>query len=186
MKRIISIVGDRDVEKGSKKWNLAYSIAEKIVDEGYRIMTGGVGTLAEAVYMGAMASKNHTDGTVIAVLPGFDSLAAEKSADIAITTGLDEYRNLIVANSDALVAIGGGAGTLSEISFAWSLKRLVICLQTDGWSGELAGKRIDHRTRYQNIKEDRCFPAGNAEEVFQTLSEYIDRYDKRHKGIPNR
>lgn len=186
MKRIISIVGDRNVEKGSKKWNLAYSIAEKIIDEGYRIMTGGVGTLAEAVYEGAKASKKYTDGSVIAILPGFDPNAAEKSADIGIATGLDVYRNVIIANSDAVIAIGGGAGTLSEISYAWSLKRLIICLAVDGWSGFLAGNKIDNRVRYGRIEEDQCFRANDKTDVVEILRKNLNYYSKRHNGIPHK
>ena len=86
-------------------------------------MTGGLGDLPKAIAKGARKSPNYTDGILIAILPGFDPSAADNCVDIVIATGLDEARNLIVANSDAVVAIGGGAGTLSEIAYAWSLKR---------------------------------------------------------------
>lgn len=184
MKKVISIVGDRNVDKGSRKWTLSYNIGKKLIDEGYSIMTGGLGSLAEAVYAGALASEKHYDGSVIAILPGFDPSAAERSADIGIATGLDEHRNLIVANSDAVIAIGGGAGTLSELAYAWALKRLVICLDVEGWSGELSGKRLDRRVRYPNILEDQCFPARDVGDVVRILSEYSHRYDRRHSGIP--
>jgi predicted Rossmann-fold nucleotide-binding protein len=70
---------------------------------------------------------------------------------------LDQARNLIVAISDAIVAIGGGGGTLSEIAYAWSLKRLIIAFDLPGWSGLLADKIIDKRIRYPEITEDIIF-----------------------------
>lgn len=153
------------MEKGSQKWDLAFNIARSLVDNGYRILTGGVGTLSKASYEGARLSSRYTDGSVISILPGFDPLMAAETSDIQIATGLDEYRNIINANSDAVVAVGGGAGTLSEIALAWSLKRLIICMTIDGWSGELAGRKIDNRIRYKNVSEGWCYPANDEKDV---------------------
>ena len=87
------------------------------------------------------------------------------SADIVIATGLDIYRNVIVANSDAVIAVGGGAGTLAEMSNAWPLKRLMIAFSNvDGWSGKVADTRLDHRIRYPEIEEDRVFGVTSADE----------------------
>ena len=184
MKQVISVLGDRTVEKNSVKWELGYRISKSLVDHGYRVLNGGIGTLSMAVYEGAVSSSQYTEGCVVSIVPGFDPGIALDTSDIQIATGLDEYRNVITANTDAIVAIGGGAGTLSEIAFAWMLKRLIICLKVDGWSGELAGRKIDHRIRYQNIVEDQCFPARDEIEVVNLLSKYLHRYDRRHHGIP--
>lgn len=184
MRYLISILGDREVERGSQKWTLAFNISRSLVENGYRIITGGVGTLSKATYEGALSSSKYTDGSVIAILPGFDPQIAAETSGIQISTGLDEYRNIINANSDAVIAIGGGAGTLSEIAFAWSLKRLIICMKVDGWSGELAGRRIDKRVRYPNVNEDKCYPADNEREVLDLLYRYLPIYQKRHHGIP--
>ena len=184
MKQIISVLGDRDVEKGSIKWELAQRISRSLVDNDYRILTRGIGSLSKAVYEGATSSKRYVEGCVISIVPGFDPGVAYGLSDIQIPTGLDEYRNVITANADAVVAIGGGAGTLSEIAFAWSLKRLIICVYADGWSRELAGRKIDHRVRYQDIEEDQCFPARDERDVIDILSRYISRYNRRHHGIP--
>ena len=184
MKQIISLVGDRNVEEGSRKQNLAIEISKALIDNGYRVLTGGVGTFSNAVYKGALKSEQYIEGSVISIVPGFDPTIAYGSSDIQIATGLDEYRNVITANCDAVVAIGGGAGTLSEISFAWSLKRLIICVNVDGGSKELSGRKIDDRIRYPDIMEDQCFPADNATDVIYILSKYISLYNKRHHGIP--
>jgi uncharacterized protein (TIGR00725 family) len=54
----------------------------------------------------------YREGDTIAILPGEDPAAASPHADIVICTGLGSYRNGIVGRSDAVVAVGGGAGTL--------------------------------------------------------------------------
>jgi hypothetical protein len=56
-------------------------------------------------------------------------------------------RNVVlVAMSDALVAIGGGAGTLSEIALAWQHRVPIVAIDTrEGWSSRLGGQSLDHR-----------------------------------------
>ncbi len=146
-------------------------------------MTGGLGDLPKAIAKGARKSPNYTDGTLIAILPGFDPSIAEDYADIVIATGLDQARNLIIANSDAIIAVGGGAGTLSEIAYAWSLKRLVIAFDLQGWSSALADKRIDQRNRYSEIPEDKVYKVTDCTEALNKLKEYLPKYTRRHSGI---
>jgi hypothetical protein len=51
-----------------------------------------------------------------------------------------------VRTADIIIAAGGGAGTLSEIAFAWQLEKTVLCLTNfEGWAKELAGKNLDDR-----------------------------------------
>jgi uncharacterized protein (TIGR00725 family) len=77
----------------------------------------------------------------IGILPDADRSQANQYVDVAIATGMGELRNgLIVRASDALVAIGGGWGTLSEIAFAMRTGRAVVALSS--WelpgSGDMA------------------------------------------------
>ena len=75
-------------------------------------------------------------------MPSFDAETANAYADIAIPTGIDMMRNALVANADAVIGIGGGAGTMCEFAFAWSLKRLIIAYRNSGgWSEKLADTR---------------------------------------------
>ncbi len=182
-KTIISVIGDTHIEMGEAKWNTAEELGEKLTSAGYRILTGGLGDLPKALARGARKSSNYTDGTLIAILPGFDPSPAENFADIVIATGLDEGRNLIVANSDAVIAIGGGAGTLSELAYAWSLKRLVTAFDLPGWSQTLADKRVDERIRYPEIPEDRVYKVTTVDEALDVLSQYLSKYRKRHSQI---
>jgi len=70
-------------------------------------------------------------GTTIGILPGTDRSAANPFVEVAIPTGLGEARNaLVVRAADALIAIGGAYGTLSEIAFALKAGKRVVGLGT--------------------------------------------------------
>ena len=82
---------------------------------GARVVCGGLGGVMEAACRGARSEG----GTTIGLLPGTDREDANGWVVLALPTGLGEGRNaLIVRAADAVVAIGGGFGTLSEIAFA--------------------------------------------------------------------
>jgi hypothetical protein len=84
----------------------------------------------------------------------------QPAVDVVIPSGLDQVRNSIVAHADAVVAIGGGAGKMSEVCLAWIYKRLIVALRVPGWSGEIADERVDDRVRYPNEPDDRVLDAG--------------------------
>ena len=71
------------------------------------------------------------NGICIGVLPGADPAAASDDITIALPTGLGEQRNAVIAQSSrAMIAVGGGYGTLSEIGFALRLGKPVAGLRT--------------------------------------------------------
>ncbi len=186
-RKIIAIIGDAAVKNSDKKYKLAYEAGKALVDNGYRVQSGGLDGVMEAAFKGAKSSKHYKDGDTIAILPGFDLADANEFADIVVPTGLDVYRNVIVANASAVVAIGGGAGTLSEISMAWALGRLIIGFKgVEGWSDKLAGTPIDHRNRYEEIAQDMVYPASCAQEMIDILQRNLSLYNKYHKGILQR
>jgi uncharacterized protein (TIGR00725 family) len=80
-------------------------------------------------------------------MPGNDHSEANDFVDIVIPTGIGLARNAVVASgSQGLIAIAGGSGTLSEISFAWQMGRPVAALAASGgWAGRLAGERLDEK-----------------------------------------
>lgn len=70
-------------------------------------------------------------GTTVGILPGTDRAAANPFVDVAVATGLGEARNaLVVRAADAVIAIGGGYGTLSEIALALKAGKRVVGLET--------------------------------------------------------
>ncbi|MDE6565552.1 MAG: acyl-CoA synthetase [Clostridia bacterium] len=183
-RKIVAIAGDARVEEGSLKYQIAYEVGKALIDNGYRIQTGGLGGVMSAACRGAKSSEKYTDGDIIALVPSFDINEVNEYADIVIPTGLDVMRNALVANASAVVAIGGGAGTLTEIAFAWTFGRLVIAISNvDGWSSKLAGTCVDSRVRYPEIENDMVYPATNGAEVVEILNNNIDKYYRRHKGI---
>lgn len=72
---------------------------------------------------------------------------------------------IIVRTADIIIAAGGGAGTLSEIAFAWQLGKKVLCLTSfEGWAKELAGRNLDIR------QHDLLISVNSIDEVLKYLS----------------
>jgi len=182
---MIAIIGDASLESDSPKRKLAEELGRALISEGYRIVCGGLGGVMEAAGRGARSAPEYKDGDIVGILPGFDPSDADGSIDIPIATGLQYARNVIVANADAIVAIGGGAGTLSEMALAWSMKRLLIAYKVPGWSGELADKKLDRRLRFRDVPDDRVYGVESAREVIEFLGK-LDLYKSRTTGIVRR
>jgi len=183
MRPCIAVIGDARLAGDDPRRSLAESIGRELVDAGYRVVTGGMGGVMEAAHKGARESPNWFDGAGIGILPGSNISQANQFVDIAIPTGLDHARNAIVAHSAAVIAIGGGAGTLSEMALAWTYGRLVIGLRCGGSSELLAGRRIDGRVRYPEMSEDQVFAADNAAQAMCLLAHWLPRYNKVHLRI---
>jgi uncharacterized protein (TIGR00725 family) len=125
VKRCVAVIGPG--EASPAELAAAEEVGARLVDLGATVVTGGLGGVMEAASRGATARR----GLTIGLLPGLDRSEANGWVDVAIATGLGEIRNaLIVRTSDALVAVGGGVGTLSEIGFALKLGRPVIGVGT--------------------------------------------------------
>jgi uncharacterized protein (TIGR00725 family) len=79
----------------------------------------------------ACRGAKEAGGTTVGILPGTDRAAANRFVDVAIATGLGEARNaLVVRSADAVIAIGGGYGTLSEVALALKAGKRVVGLGT--------------------------------------------------------
>ena len=162
---IVSVVGDASVPEESEAYLAARELGRLLVDAGFRVMTGGLRGVMEAASRGAHDSEHYRDGDTIGLLPQSDPGDANLWVDIVIPTGMGHARNSLVASGDALVAVGGGAGTLSEIAFAWMFKRPVIALDAPGCSRELGGMALDHRRR----PEDRVLVAASPADAIAIL-----------------
>lgn len=183
IKPIIAVIGDSVIDENSEKYKTAFAAGKALVDNGFRVQSGGLLGVMRAAFAGAKSSDKQSDCDTIAILPSFNTTTANEFADIIIPTGLDIYRNGIVANASAVVVVGGGAGTLSEMAFAWSLFKLIIAFENvDGWSKKLANQKIDERVRYQGF-EDKVFGVSSAQEMIEVLKKMLPLYNRYHDRI---
>ncbi len=115
----------------------AEAVGQEIARRGAVLVCGGRGGVMEAACRGAKAEG----GTTVGILPGADRGEANRYVDIAIATGMGEARNaIVVRTADAVVAVSGGYGTLSEIGLALKIGRPVVGLGT--WELQQAGQSV--------------------------------------------
>jgi uncharacterized protein (TIGR00725 family) len=113
----------------------AENVGRLLAERGAVLVCGGLGGVMEAACRGA----KEAGGTTIGILPGSDRSAANPYVDIAIPTGLGEARNaLVVRSADALIAVGGAYGTLSEIALALKAGKRVAGIESWDVEGVLA------------------------------------------------
>ncbi len=137
------------MEQTSDDARLAHDVGRLLAEAGAVVVCGGLGGVMEAACRGA----KEAGGLTVGILPGYDRRAANRWVDVAIATGLGEARNtLVVRASDAVIAIGGEYGTLSEIAFALKLGRPVVGLST--WSLARTGGTPDTGLRRAAAPED--------------------------------
>lgn len=143
----IGIIGPNKSVCSQNLYDFGVELGRQIASKDRVIICGGLGGFMEAVCKGAKHSPNTFSGQTIGILPDDTSENANPFIDIAIPTGMGVARNIIIINTaDIIVAAGGGAGTLSELAFAWQKKKKVLCLTAfGGWTEELASKNLDNR-----------------------------------------
>ena len=124
--KYISVVGGGRC--GPAEYALAEEVGRLVAREGAALVCGGLAGIMEAAARGA----REAGGTTIGVLPGHDRGIANPYIEHVVTTGMGHARNLaVVSSGDAVIAIGGGYGTLSEIGLAAKIGRPVVIL--GGW-----------------------------------------------------
>jgi uncharacterized protein (TIGR00725 family) len=108
---------------------VARDVGRRLAEGGVVVLTGGLGGVMAAAAEGATAAG----GVAVGLLPGTDRAAGNPHSSILLATGLGELRNaVLVRSADAVVAVGGSWGTLSEIALARRGGVPVVCVT--GWS----------------------------------------------------
>jgi uncharacterized protein (TIGR00725 family) len=143
----VAVIGDGD-PRGPDAHRIlewAEEVGHLLARGGATVVTGGMGGVMRAASQGAVRAG----GVTIGILPGSDVSEANEYVQIPIATGLGVVRNLVVVTAaDAVVAVGGRHGTLSEIGLALRQGRHVVTLSSWRLDSEhrIGGPRV-HRAR---------------------------------------
>lgn len=161
----IGIIGPNTSGCNEDLYQFGITLGKSISSTSRLFFCGGAGGFMEAVCKGLKSSDDTYSGQTIGILQSDKSEDANEFIDIAIPTGVGIARNIILINSsDIIISAGGGAGTLSEIAFAWQKKKKVLCVATfDGWARQLAGINLDNRNK------DLLIPVNSIEEINSQL-----------------
>lgn len=131
--KFIAVIGGSQASR--KEIKLAEEIGCELAKKGAILVCGGLGGVMEAACRGT----NSEGGTTIGILPGENRREANSYVQIPIVTGMGYARNVaVVKSAQAVIAIGGSYGTLSEIGHALQSGIPVIGLNT--WSLSKNGK----------------------------------------------
>jgi len=120
---VIGVIGAGSCSSEIQK--LAETVGRLIAEKGATLVCGGLGGVMEAASRGAKKDG----GVTIGILPGNEKSAANQYIDYAIATGIGEARNvIIIKTADAVIALPGKYGTLSEMAFAMKMGKPIVSL----------------------------------------------------------
>jgi len=133
----IGVIGERVCNEKAQR--TAETVGRLLAENGAVLICGGMGGVMEAAASGA----RRAGGVVMGILPGVSRGEGNPHLTFSVVTGMGEGRNIILVRScDAIIAIGGSYGTLSEIAFAHKLNVPVVGIRT--WTLEKEGQ-IDRK-----------------------------------------
>ena len=145
-KKFIAVIGGNQCSPEEAR--LAEEVGRELARQGATLMCGGLGGVMEAACMGARSEG----GATIGILPGESRRAANPHVQVPIVTGIGYARNIaVVKSAQAVIAIGGSYGTLSEIGHALQSGIPVIGLNT--WALSRNGQLDDSIILAQNPAE---------------------------------
>lgn len=163
----IGIIGPNDSMCSKELYEFGVKLGEQLARHDRTFICGGNGGFMEAVCKGVKNKPGAFSGQTVGILKDDNEDGANPYIDIIIPTGIGIARNIIILRTaDIVIAAGGGAGTLSEIAFAWQLNKRVLCVTLfDGWAKELAGRNLDNR------QTDLLIPVRSIEEILYFLED---------------
>ena len=145
-KKFIAVIGGN--QPSPQEANLAETVGRELAMRGAILVCGGLGGVMEAACKGAQSKG----GVTVGILPGDSRQAANPYVQIPIVTGIGYARNFtVVKSAQAVIAIGGSYGTLSEIGHALRSGIPVIGLNT--WSLSRNGQQDNSIILAQNPTE---------------------------------
>jgi len=132
----IAVIGERDASRALLRE--AEDVGRELARRGAVLVCGGMGGVMEAAARGCADAG----GLVVGIIPTADAEDANDYVSVPIVTAMGEGRNIIIVRSaQAVIAVGGSYGTLSEIALALRLEIPVIGLHTWAFSRERPDER---------------------------------------------
>ena len=120
---LVAVIGGSTCTSEEAEW--AGVVGRLLAEREAVLLCGGLGGVMEAAARGAKQAR----GLTVGILPGNDRADANPFIDVPLATGMGEMRNaLIVRAAEAVIAIGGGWGTLSEIALAQRIGTPIVGL----------------------------------------------------------
>jgi hypothetical protein len=161
----IGIIGPNNKMCSKELYDFGMQLGRQVATKDRTFVCGGLGGFMEAFCKGVKQSPDTFNGQTVGILPDDTSDNANPFIDIAVATGQGIARNIIIVRTaDIIIAAGGGAGTLSEIAFAWQLEKKVLCVTFfEGWAKELAGRNLDDR------QNGLLIPVNSIDEIIKHL-----------------
>ena len=145
LRTVIAIIGSAGLLSRQEQKEVE-SLAKKLTESNFDIVTGGRSGVMRSVARGFHLAKDKAN--LIHIDPGWvESTKANPFNASIVRTDLGSMRNnLVVGAADIVVAVGGGAGTLSEISLAWQEKKPIFTLTSiEGWGKTVTNTLLDKR-----------------------------------------
>ena len=162
-RKLVGVIGTGNEEALAIR--LAEEVGLELARRGVSLVCGGLGGVMGAASCGLRRGRAEFGGDSLAVglLPGDSPENANPCLDLVLPTGLGIGRNLLIVRAaQAVIAISGGSGTLSEMAFAWQLGKPIIALVPSGGVSEKhAGLVLDNR------RETPVIPAYTGEEAVE-------------------
>ncbi|MET0800634.1 MAG: TIGR00725 family protein [Actinomycetota bacterium] len=151
----VAVIGASDATDWER--TTAEEVGRRLARAGAVLVCGGLGGVMDAAAAGAAAEG----GTSVGILPGTDRSGASRHLTVVVTTGFGEGRNVLVARSaDAMIAVGGEFGTLSEVALALKMGTRVIGLGT--WDLRRDDMEADPVIRAESAEEAVRLALGGA------------------------
>lgn len=124
-------------------YQAAYKAGAEVAKRGALLLTGGLGGVME----GASRGASEAGGFVIGIIPQDKKTEANPFCDAVVATGIGFARDFVTANSaDAIIVVGGGAGTLIEMAAAYQKRIPIVAIKgTGGVADRLVDTYLDDR-----------------------------------------
>ena len=141
----IGVIGYNDDRCTEVAKEIAYEVGKEIALSGSVLVCGGLGGVMDAACRGA----KEVNGVTVGIIPQDNFGFANQFCDIVICSGIGYARDFIVAtSSDGIIAVGGGIGTLIEMSVGYMIKKKIVAISSSGGVSDVyAGKYLDERKR---------------------------------------